>query len=388
MNAEKHHVDGLLKIGELAKASGVSLSTVKYYVKEGLIHPSCKTGRNMAYYDPGCVASISLIRTLQKERYYPLSVIKRILESADVDEIELELLDAIHKVDHNAAPGQYTPGEAAQQSGLSAAQLSAICAAGLVSAAEPGKRHVYSGDDLAVMKLIRRRMDAGIPFAQSVRAFTIYACALQEAAQADVDAFTAGAMMVPDFDAEAGANMIRISDETLDAFVGIKRKEYNRRYGSQRLGDLDRFSQALDDKLHRLAAVLEKAGLHGAAAQCAAVLDGIPTGIPALDEAAGWYRSIGSGSGDIAGSIASCARSREYFASLRPEAMGNGAVTAWCLKLSWLTLAPEILACRQWARQGWEEFYAFPGRSGALPPELPEQIAGILLPGEEANERS
>ena len=82
----------LLRIGELAKEAGVSLTTVKFYAKEGLIRPARKTGRNMAYYDRACVNTIGTIRRLQRERYYPLSVIKRLMESAPVEQVELELL--------------------------------------------------------------------------------------------------------------------------------------------------------------------------------------------------------------------------------------------------------------------------------------------------------
>ncbi len=95
----------LLRIGELAKEAGVSLTTVKFYAKEGLIRPARKTGRNMAYYDRACVNTIGTIRRLQRERYYPLSVIKRLMESAPVEQVELELLDAIHKADR-ARPGR------------------------------------------------------------------------------------------------------------------------------------------------------------------------------------------------------------------------------------------------------------------------------------------
>ena len=91
--------ENLLRIGELAKEAGVSVTTVKFYVKEGLIRPACKTGRNMAYYDRACINAIGVIRKLQRERYYPLSVIKRLMASAPVEQVELELLDAIHKVD-------------------------------------------------------------------------------------------------------------------------------------------------------------------------------------------------------------------------------------------------------------------------------------------------
>ena len=51
--ANREQTEGLLKIGALARAAGVSVSTVKFYAKEGLIRAAVKTGRNMAYYDPG-----------------------------------------------------------------------------------------------------------------------------------------------------------------------------------------------------------------------------------------------------------------------------------------------------------------------------------------------
>ena len=98
----------LLRIGELAKEAGVSLTTVKFYAKEGLIRPARKTGRNMAYYDRACVNTIGTIRRLQRERYYPLSVIKRLMESAPVEQVDLDLLDAIHKSDA-PDPGERVP---------------------------------------------------------------------------------------------------------------------------------------------------------------------------------------------------------------------------------------------------------------------------------------
>lgn len=187
--------NGLLKVGELARQADTSLSTVKFYVKEGLIRPVLKTGRNMAYYDPSCIETIQLIRTLQRERYYPLSVIKRLLQSATQE--QLSLLDAIHKVDPAGSGARCTAAEAARRSGLTAEQVAALRQAGLVAPAGTGKRQTYGQEDLSIMGLVRRRMDAGIPFDQSVRAFTIYDRALQEAARADVDAFTVGAMMAP-----------------------------------------------------------------------------------------------------------------------------------------------------------------------------------------------
>ena len=42
MSGKEAEARDLMKIGALAKASGVSLSTVKYYVKEGLIRPALR----------------------------------------------------------------------------------------------------------------------------------------------------------------------------------------------------------------------------------------------------------------------------------------------------------------------------------------------------------
>ena len=77
----------------------------------------------MAYYDRACVNTIGTIRRLQRERYYPLSVIKRLMESAPVEQVELELLDAIHKADA-PDPGERVPlAEAARRSGLTAGKF-------------------------------------------------------------------------------------------------------------------------------------------------------------------------------------------------------------------------------------------------------------------------
>jgi DNA-binding transcriptional MerR regulator len=72
--------NGLLKMGELAEASGVSAGTIKHYLREGLLPEPVKTSRNMAYYPPEFVERIRLIKQLQEERFMPLKAIRRILE--------------------------------------------------------------------------------------------------------------------------------------------------------------------------------------------------------------------------------------------------------------------------------------------------------------------
>jgi DNA-binding transcriptional MerR regulator len=76
-------VDGerrLLRMGELAEASGVPAATIKHYLREGLLPEPHKTSRNMAYYPPEFVDRIRLIKQLQKERFMPLKVIREVLD--------------------------------------------------------------------------------------------------------------------------------------------------------------------------------------------------------------------------------------------------------------------------------------------------------------------
>jgi len=72
--------NGLLKMSELAEASGVSAGTIKHYLREGLLPEPVKTSRNMAYYSPDFVERIRLIKQLQEERFMPLKAIRRILD--------------------------------------------------------------------------------------------------------------------------------------------------------------------------------------------------------------------------------------------------------------------------------------------------------------------
>ena len=72
--------NGLLKMKELAEASGVSAGTIKHYLREGLLPEPVKTSRNMAYYPPEFVERIRLIKQLQEERFMPLKLIRSMLD--------------------------------------------------------------------------------------------------------------------------------------------------------------------------------------------------------------------------------------------------------------------------------------------------------------------
>jgi DNA-binding transcriptional MerR regulator len=86
----------LLRMGELAEASGVPAPTIKHYLREGLLPEPVKTSRNMAYYPPEFVDRIKLIKRLQEERFMPLKAIRSVLdEDPERASAMLELEDRI-----------------------------------------------------------------------------------------------------------------------------------------------------------------------------------------------------------------------------------------------------------------------------------------------------
>jgi DNA-binding transcriptional MerR regulator len=91
--------DGLLKMAELAERSGVSGATIKYYLREGVLGSEdgvVRTSRNMAWYPPEFVERIQLVKRLQEERYWPLRLIRELMQSSP-DEVSrvIEVEDRI-----------------------------------------------------------------------------------------------------------------------------------------------------------------------------------------------------------------------------------------------------------------------------------------------------
>jgi DNA-binding transcriptional MerR regulator len=104
--------NGLLRMGELAEASGVPAGTIKHYLREGLLPEPVKTSRNMAYYPPEFVDRIRLIKQLQEERFMPLRAIKSVLD-ADPERARA-LLELEDRILERALAGERTRTSAAE----------------------------------------------------------------------------------------------------------------------------------------------------------------------------------------------------------------------------------------------------------------------------------
>lgn len=164
-----------MKIGEIAKRSGVPPSTIRYYVRQGLLPEPTKVNKSMAYYDEGCIQRIQAIRHLQETRYFPLSVIRNILRRMDkglsLEEAEA-IEDAVFGMSADAGDVMVEKSEFLRRTGLSEEQLQIAQKTGLLMPflQEKGKT-LYDQEDIRFARdVLKRIMDYG----QDIRELDFY----------------------------------------------------------------------------------------------------------------------------------------------------------------------------------------------------------------------
>jgi DNA-binding transcriptional MerR regulator len=72
-----------MRIGELSRRSGVSVPTIKYYLREGLVAAGERTGPNQARYDEAHLRRLKLIRALVDIGGLSIAATRDVLASID-----------------------------------------------------------------------------------------------------------------------------------------------------------------------------------------------------------------------------------------------------------------------------------------------------------------
>jgi len=164
--------NGMLKMSELAERSGVSTATIKHYLREGLLGSEdevVRTSRNMAYYPPGFVERVRLIKRLQEERFMPLRVIRALIGAdpegaARLIELEDRILERAIAAREG---GRITKATARQTYDVPRNVLDRLEELGVLT---PGGRG-YDADDVQIIAAISRFRAGG--YEQAI-GFTVY----------------------------------------------------------------------------------------------------------------------------------------------------------------------------------------------------------------------
>lgn len=153
----------LVKMSVLARLAGVPAATIKHYLREGLLpQAERRTSKNMAFYDARVAERIKRIKELQREHFLPLKVIKSLLDGDAEPNDDAVAAGAIRNALTSMAQTDARTRDELLASGMPEEELALFEGLGLVTTTTIEGRDVYSGDDLALLRVLGNARREGI----------------------------------------------------------------------------------------------------------------------------------------------------------------------------------------------------------------------------------
>lgn len=84
-----------MRMAELSRRSGMSVATIKYYLREGLLHPGRRTSVNQAVYDDDHLQRLGLIRALTAVAGLPLSTVRQVVEAVSTSVSDIDAMAVV-----------------------------------------------------------------------------------------------------------------------------------------------------------------------------------------------------------------------------------------------------------------------------------------------------
>jgi DNA-binding transcriptional MerR regulator len=170
------------RIDDLAHRSGLTVDTIRYYRREGLLPEGARAGRAKLY-GPEHLRRLERIRELQGRRF-SLAAIRALLV-ADREGLEGVFGD-------RGEGTSYTLDELIERSGIEPALAGALRESGLLRDPAEYGRATFDGDDLELLCTMAELHRLGLPEKALVELGTIYAQGIEATQQRVVDLFSSG----------------------------------------------------------------------------------------------------------------------------------------------------------------------------------------------------
>jgi DNA-binding transcriptional MerR regulator len=146
------------RVEELAERADVSVDTIRFYQKRGLLDPPAREGR-VAWYGPAHLERLGRIAALQTEGL-TLALIGRVL-TGDLDATDAPLAAAVAVAE---APEEFLSlSELAARSGVPNALLEAVSREGLLVARAHDGSERFTASDVAVVQAGLKLLESGFP---------------------------------------------------------------------------------------------------------------------------------------------------------------------------------------------------------------------------------
>jgi DNA-binding transcriptional MerR regulator len=171
-----------LRIDDLAQQSGLTVDTIRYYQREGLLPAAERCGRTNVY-GPAHLERLERIKDLQSRRF-SLAAIRALL-----DQHREHLVDGIFG---DAGGRSYSREELIERSGIEPALADALQEIGLLRDPVEYGRDAYDGEDLDLLRTMAELARLGLPDRFLVELGRIYAEGIEATQRNVVELFTNG----------------------------------------------------------------------------------------------------------------------------------------------------------------------------------------------------
>src|SRR5256714_2054081 len=176
-----------MRVEELAGKAGVSVDTVRFYQKQGLLPPPVREGR-VAWYTAEHLARMGRVKELRR-RGFTLAVIRRFLDG-ELDRADEPLAAAVSEA---VAPGGdeefVTAEELAARSGVPLPLIDSLAREGLLVPRLHQGQPRYTADDVRIVSAGLRLLQAGLPLAGLLDLARAHPTALRAVAPQAVELF-------------------------------------------------------------------------------------------------------------------------------------------------------------------------------------------------------
>jgi DNA-binding transcriptional MerR regulator len=173
---------GCWRIDDLAQRAEITVDTIRYYQREGLLPPAERAGR-LKLYGPEHLQRLERIRDLQARRF-SLAAIRALL-----DEDRTAIVDGIFA---DVGGRTYSLDELIERSGINADLASALHESGLLRDPQEYGREDFDGDDLELLRTMAELARLGLPHSVIVEIGRIYATGIESMQREIIDLFTTG----------------------------------------------------------------------------------------------------------------------------------------------------------------------------------------------------
>lgn len=156
-----------MRVEEFARRTQLSVDTIRFYQKRGLMPPPVREGR-IAWYGPEHLERAERIRDLQGQGF-TLAVARRVLDGElDAADAPLALEVSRADVEEVEPPELLTLDDLAERSGVPVALLVAIGREGFLVPRRVDGEACYTTADLAAVRAGLRLLEAGLPLPELI----------------------------------------------------------------------------------------------------------------------------------------------------------------------------------------------------------------------------